>query len=118
MVLVFILTFGLLAGPITEEAGSAGTGSITGIVRTSYGSPLVGATVMVVGTSYGAMTDENGEYTIINLSPGSYILEARMVGMSSQSTDAHVESDSETVIDFRLEACAMWGSDPMIVIRI
>ena len=85
-------------------AATAGTtGKIAGRVTDTDGNPLVGATVMVVGTSYGAMTDPNGEYFIINLQPGTYSLQARMVGMGEQTKEgASVLADMTTRMDFLL----------------
>lgn len=85
-------------------AATAGTtGKIAGRVTDSDGNPLVGATVMVVGTSFGAMTDPNGEYFIINLQPGNYDLQARMVGMGEQTKQgASVLADMTTRMDFVL----------------
>jgi hypothetical protein len=82
---ILISTALVLLAAVTGSAG--GTGSIHGIVTDNYGTPLVGATVMVVGTSYGAMTDHRGEYLIINLPPGTYALEARMVGMACMTVE-------------------------------
>lgn len=85
-------------------AATAGTtGKIAGRVTDADGNPLVGATVMVVGTSFGAMTDPNGEYFIINLQPGTYDLQARMVGMGEQTKQgASVLVDMTTRMDFVL----------------
>jgi len=85
-------------------AATAGTtGKVSGRVTDTDGNPLVGATVMVVGTSYGAMTDPNGEYFIINLQPGTYNLQARMVGMGEQTKQgASVIADMTTRMDFVL----------------
>jgi len=80
------------------------TGKIAGRVSDSSGSPLVGAAVLIVGTSYGAMTDANGEYFIINLEPGTYNLQARMVGMATKEAQGvQVVADMTTRMDFRLD---------------
>ena len=79
----------------------ADTGSISGVVCDTSGNPLIGATVMILGTSYGAMTDGNGGYLIENLEPGSYTLQASMVGMGrSTSPDLVVRSGRTTVYNF------------------
>jgi len=90
-------------------AATAGTtGKVAGRVTDTDGNPLVGATVMVVGTSYGAMTDPNGEYFIINLQPGTYNLQARMVGMGEQTKEgASVIVDMTTRMDFVLNPQAV-----------
>ena len=79
----------------------ADTGSISGVVCDTSGNPLIGATVIIMGTSYGAMTDANGGYLIENLEPGSYTLQASMVGMGrSIAPDLVVQSGRTTVYNF------------------
>lgn len=46
-------------------------GTLTGTV-TAAGSPLPGANVLVVGTTRSAITNAQGQYTIINIDPGTY----------------------------------------------
>ncbi len=83
------------------------TGKIAGRVTDATGTPLIGATVMIIGTSYGAMTDQNGEYFIINLQPGTYDLIGRMVGMGDQTMQGvSVLVDMTTRVDFSLNPAA------------
>ena len=57
------------------------TGKISGrVVDANSGQPLPGVNVQIVGTSRGASTDMNGEFYILNLQPGAYILEFSMIG--------------------------------------
>ena len=57
---------------------------IKGVVRDQHtGLPVIGATVLLEGTTNGVFTDEKGRYEIRNLCPGSYKLEARIVGYNS-----------------------------------
>ncbi|MCK5035915.1 MAG: TonB-dependent receptor, partial [Candidatus Sabulitectum sp.] len=89
---------------IVSFAAFAGTtGRIAGVVYDTQNNPIVGATVLITGTGFGTMTDANGEYLIHNLTPGSYRLEARMVGKSEQTIDGiQVSADLTTRIDFEL----------------
>ncbi len=97
-----MLTLALLLF-VSLAANAGTTGKIAGRVTDADGNPLIGATVMIVGTSFGAMTDPNGEYFIINLQPGTYDLQASMVGMGKQTAEgASVIADMTTRMDFVL----------------
>jgi outer membrane receptor protein involved in Fe transport len=98
-----IMSFALvLFVALSVTAGT--TGKIAGRVTDTSGNPLIGATVMVVGTSYGAMTDANGEYFIINLTPGIYSIEAFMVGMSKKTAEGvAVVVDQTSPMNFSLD---------------
>ncbi|MBN1351399.1 TonB-dependent receptor [candidate division KSB1 bacterium] len=59
------------------------TGKIAGsVVDKKSGEPLPGANVFIEGTQIGAATDQNGEFFIINVPPGSYKLVVQMMGYS------------------------------------
>ena len=66
---------------ISVFAFAGQTGKIAGTVTDGQsGEGLAGCNVLVKGTPFGASSDANGEYYIINLSPGSYDLEFSMIG--------------------------------------
>ena len=92
---------------------SGQTGKIAGIVTdASSGGALVGCNVLVKGTSQGASTDANGEYFIINLSPGSYDLEFSMIGYAAYTAEGvSVNIDVTTPVNAAVstEAVAMSG---------
>ena len=54
-------------------------GSVTGTV-TNAGTPVSGATVTLVGTSFTATTAANGTYTISNVPPAAYTVQATAAG--------------------------------------
>ena len=89
------------------------TGKISGRVTDSQsGESLAGCNVLVQGTSMGAATDANGEYFIINLSPGSYYLAFSMIGYASYTAEfVHVNIDVTTPVNAALttEALQMTG---------
>ncbi len=94
---------------LLEGVSRAGvTGTVAGRVTDSVGSPVVGASVMLEGTSHGAMSDENGDYTIISLEPGVYTVIARMTGLETGVAEGvGVAADQVSRVDFRL------GIDPV-----
>lgn len=69
-------------------AASAGTkGKIAGkVMDANTKQPLFGANVVIKGTAMGAITDNNGEYFIINIHPGTYAVAFSFIGYESVSS--------------------------------
>ena len=94
----------LLLGMCAAEAlAQTTTGKVAGRVtdaRTKEALP--GASVTVVGTRLGAITDANGEYAILGLTPGSYRMKVSVVGYAAQEVPAQVTVDRTTTLDVAL----------------
>ena len=106
--MVLILLF-----PFIAIASTAGI--IAGLVEDTDGNPLIGATVVIEGTPFGAMTSPQGEYVIAGLFPGTYTVQARMVGRATSRVEmVVVEADNISRIDFELEEDAT-GSTVILV---
>ena len=89
---------------ISGIASAATTGAVAGFVSSSSGDVIVGASVVIEDTPFGSMTDMNGEYYIPRLSPGTYTVTARMMGMGSLTIEGvTVVSGQISRIDFTLE---------------
>lgn len=70
--LILLLPFFIYAGT---------TGKLAGTIKDAQtGEPLVGANVIIEGTSFGAATNVNGEYVILNISPGKYNVKFSFIG--------------------------------------
>ena len=93
------------------------TGKIAGkVIDSESGEPLIGANVVISATIrdgreiplenlMGAACDLNGEYFIINVPPGAYVVKASMMGYTSvNKTDVRVRVDYTTPVDFTLTA--------------
>jgi len=66
---------------ITTTAWAQTTGKITGrVTDAAKGEPLYGANIILEGTNLGAVSDFNGDFYIINVTPGKYTMLVRMVG--------------------------------------
>ncbi len=94
----FITIFGF------STAFGGTTGKITGrVIDKATGEPLVGSNVILEGTRFGAATDTDGRYFILNISPGTYSIKARMIGFTPTIvTEVKVSVDFTTRIDFEL----------------
>ncbi len=99
----FIIFITLVLG--SSIAFSQTTGSIGGtITDAKENTPLVGATVKIAGSNMGAITDDNGEYIILNVEVGTYSLEASYIGYDSKKvTNVKVSVDQRTKINFQLQ---------------
>ena len=93
---LFIIVFPLslaLSGPVHAQS----TGTLTGrVTNADTGRPLPGVNVVVDETQKGASTGPKGQFTIAEISAGTYTLQARFVGFAPQSREVSV-SAGETV---------------------
>ncbi len=70
-------------------------------------NPLPAVSVIIVGTTLGSTTDENGNYVIKNVRPGSYKVQARFVGYVLQTKDVTVRPGETVTVDFYLAPTAV-----------
>ncbi|MBC5824832.1 MAG: TonB-dependent receptor [Candidatus Eremiobacteraeota bacterium] len=102
------LIAGLLCAGALPVAGNAGTtGSISGRVRADGGAPLANARISVVSASQTAIatTDVRGFYSLLNMTPDTYIVTASKEGYDSASSSGiTVQADQNSAADFSLHA--------------
>ncbi len=106
-VLIFLMVSLLYAGT---------TGKIAGRVTSKEtGEPLIGANVMVEGTPLGAATDTEGNYFILQVSPGTYKVRFSMIGYQTLVlNDVRVRVDLTTNLDGQLGESAV-GLEEVVV---
>lgn len=100
----FTLLFSLLLLPSLVLMAQTGRmkGKVTDLTN---GEPLIGANVIIVGTSFGAATDVKGEYSISNLTPGTYEVKASYIGYQTiTQVNVRVNADLTTELNFQLPA--------------
>lgn len=92
-----------------QEAFAGITGKIAGtVIDIETGERLPMANCMIVGTEMGAACDAEGDYFIINIPPGTYSLQVRMMGYESVTkTGIEVDADHTTEVDFELRPVAV-----------
>ncbi len=97
---------------------AATTGKIAGkVVDKETGEALPGANVMVVGTRLGAAADVNGEFFIINIPPGKYNVEARMIGYGNvQIENVLVRTNATTTLSFKLDQVVIQGETIVVTV--
>ncbi len=97
--LVVVLLQGLSAAPLLAQAGTV-SGKITD-ART--GEPLPYANVVILGTQMGNISKDDGTFTITNVPPGTYELQASYIGYNPVSKSGiAVAAGGKTTADFQL----------------
>lgn len=81
------------------------TGKIAGVIKDSdTGEVLIGVNVSVEGTTLGASTDEDGFFAILQLRPGTYVLQISYIGYSDTRVEnIHVQSDYTARVQIQLK---------------
>lgn len=84
------------------QAGN--TGKIAGKIKDAKtGEPLIGVNVVIEGTNFGDASDIDGNYTILNIRPGTYNLRASLLGYDPVTIKGiNVQVDLTTRQDFSL----------------
>ncbi len=110
---LIVLIF-MVAGP--SMAGT--TGKIFGkIVDKTTGEPLISASVIVNSSNRGAATDLDGEYYILNISPGIYSVTASMVGYQPVTyTGVSISIDKTTTLDFSLDMMVLEAAEAVVFV--
>ena len=78
------------------------TGKISGkIVDSNSNEPLIGANIIIQELSIGASSDEDGNYFLLNIPPGTYDVTASYIGYSQvELTGVTVNISKTTLLDF------------------
>ena len=93
------------------SAQAVAQGVLKGKVIDSQNLSLPGANVILQGTSVGSVTNQNGEFSILNLSAGTYEVEVSYLGYASISKNISIENGKTTLVNFQLSETAIEGAE-------
>jgi len=101
---------------LNPSAKAAATGKIAGVViDVETGEGLPGANVLIKETTRGAATHPDGYFTILNVSPDIYNVQASMMGYESVTqTGVEVTTDHTTQIRFELKSTVVPGEGVIV----
>ncbi|SYZ73272.1 putative TonB-dependent receptor [Candidatus Zixiibacteriota bacterium] len=100
LALAFVLPQYIFAGTVGKISGK--------VINEETKEPLPGVAVSLVGTKMGALTNEEGEYYILNVPAGNYTIQAQLIGFAPvQVTNTQVTPDLTTYTDFSLSKKAL-----------
>jgi outer membrane receptor for ferrienterochelin and colicin len=114
--IIYLVTSFSLLLCYTLDAGT--TGKLAGkVVDARNGEPLPGVNIVLEGTSLGASVDEDGQFFIINIPPGTYEVQALYIGYTTRIVkNVEINIDRTTQIDFSLEETVLEQADAIIVV--
>lgn len=96
----------LSAGAPATALGQSG--QITGTVRDLEGTPASGVTVVATsqetGTTASAVSGADGRYTIVDVAPGTYRVDAVRAGLRGTASDVRVAAGAPATADLVLRA--------------
>lgn len=94
----------------------AQTAKISGtVVEAETGDPLPGANVRLEGTTKGAATNQNGEYTIFQVQPGTYTVVVSFVGYQTvRRRNVEIVSGITKRLDFELQQAEFEGQEVVV----
>ncbi len=97
-------------GIIAQERGEI-SGKITDV---QTGEPLPFTNVALKGTPKGTVTDENGSYELINITPGEYTLVFSYLSYKNIEQQVDVEPGERLVINGKMEMASIMGEEVVV----
>ena len=104
-VLIALVSMMLLSG------GAFAQGVLKGKVIDAQNLSLPGANVILQGTSIGSVSNQNGEFTIVNLEAGSYEVVVTYLGYASLNQNVTITAGETTLVNFKLNETAIEGAE-------
>lgn len=80
--------------------------SVHGKVTAANGHPVSSISVTLLNTRWGTTTNDNGEYNIRNIKPGTYTIQLSYTGDIRKTQSITLAADSKTELDFTIEHAA------------
>lgn len=85
------------------------------VISATTQEPLIGANIILKSTSIGTTTNENGEFTILNIAEGTYDVEVRYLGYNPELINVTVVSNKTIQLEEIFLTTANFGLDEIIV---
>ncbi|UKT65701.1 TonB-dependent receptor [Pedobacter mucosus] len=89
----------LLAGNVHAQSKN---GSVSGSIKTSDGKPAANVSVGLKNTGKITQTDDKGNFTIKNVTPGNYIIKVSAIGVSSEEKSITVTTNQTISTSFAI----------------
>lgn len=101
-----ILLLGILCACVIFTSAQSPVSGISGQIKTSSGDPLPGATVKIHKTNFGTVTDGSGNFKILQIPLGNYVLQVSAVGFKTVKKEITVTDKQLNALKFNLSESA------------
>ncbi len=93
---------------VTTPVAAQDGGSIRGtVVATGTARPLPGAQITVANTAIGALTDERGQFLLLNVPAGLQEVQVQLIGWSTAAQEVEVVAGQTAQLSFTLQETAV-----------
>lgn len=100
----------------TQLFAQAGVGKLSGkIIDAATKEPLIGANVVILETQTGAATDIEGNYFILNITPGTYAVKVSYVGYAPKTIE-NVRVVAGITYELNIELSTDFTLDEIVVV--
>lgn len=93
----------------------AQNGRISGKVTDDDGFVLAGANAYIESLAKGAATNQQGNFSILNVPPGNYTLRISYLGYQTQELDVNVESNKTLYVEISLNPGIIEGGEVVVL---
>ena len=108
------LLLGILCACVFIAKAQIALSGLSGSLKNSAGEAIVAATVKLQNTNYAAVSDRNGNFKIINVKPGTYVVLVNVVGFTGQKKEVKVTEGKESNVNFSLQE----GTEQMETVNV
>ena len=89
--------------------------SIEGFIKdASTGEPLFSANVILLGTGTGAASDESGEYKLVNVKTGTFVMRVSYIGYEAVELEITIKDNTHLRQDFSLDPVSIEGETLLV----
>lgn len=108
---IFIIISAILISITNIYSQSIITGSV---VDSTSKDPLIGASVHLLGTAFGSAVDIEGNYKIIKVPAGSYVIRVSYVGYKTKDQKVTIKENETLKLNFQLLADVIEGQEVVV----
>ncbi|TNF39035.1 MAG: TonB-dependent receptor, partial [Cytophagales bacterium] len=101
----------LICGIMATTLAAYSQGILKGKVVDEQNLSLPGANLIIKGTRIGTVTNQNGEFSILNLESGSYTLQVTYLGYMTQEKEFEITDGGTATLRFELTEGALEGAE-------